>query len=312
MKILFYGAGVIGQIYAAKLFEIGIETTLLARGENYQNLKNNGVTIHNAQTQDEINVNIPLTDVLKDTDTYDLIIVTVRLDQLESIKYSLAANTNCKTILFMLNNPIGMETLDKDFPDKKIILGFPGVGGTRQENQINYVQIKEQKTTIGDYNGNISEFTKKLKETFEKTGLEVIIEKEMKAWLIVHSVFIASASAAVALENGDSRQLGKNKKSVENMVQSIREGFKACKSLGLPIIPKNLKTIFLTMPKWFSVLYWSRAMKGEIGTQSIAPHANAARNEMQLLANQVIQITAKSNIRTPTLSKLLSDYMNLK
>lgn len=312
MKILFYGAGIIGQIYAAKLFKSGIDTTLLARRKNYEKLKNSGVTIYNVLTKEEINVEIPLICELKENDNFELIIVTVRLDQLESVKNSLAASENCKTILFMLNNPIGIQTLEKDFPDKKIILGFPGVGGTRQENRINYIQIKEQKTTLGDYNGNISEITKKLKKTFEQTGLQVVLEKDMKAWLIIHSVFIASASAAITLENGDSRQLGKNKKSVENMVQSIKEGLKACKELGLPIIPQNLKTIFLTMPKWFAVLYWSRAMKGKIGSLSIAPHANTARNEMQLLAEQVMKITAKSSFKTPTLNKLLSNYMKLK
>ena len=311
MRILFYGAGIIGQIYAAKLFESGLDTTLLARGKNYEKLKNNGVTICNVLTKEEINVEIPLICELNESDNFELIIVTVRLDQLESVKDRLTANKNCKTILFMLNNPIGIQTLDKDFPDKKIILGFPGIGGTRQENRINYVHIKEQKTTLGDYNGNISEITKNLKRIFERTGLQVVLEKEMKAWLIIHSVFIASASAAIALENGDSRQLGNNKKSVQNMVQSIREGFKACKTLGLPIIPKNLKTIFLTMPKWFSILYWSRAMKGKIGTLSIAPHAKAARNEMQMLAKQVLQITAKSSIKTPTLNKLLTKYINI-
>lgn len=312
MKILFYGAGIIGQIYATKLFKSNVDTTLLARGENYERLKNNGVTIYNVLTKEKIKVQIPLIRELKESDNFELIIVTVRLDQLESVKPSLAANKNCKTILFMLNNPIGMRTLEMEFPDKKIILGFPGIGGFRQENRINYVQIKEQKTTLGDYNGNISEITKKLKRTFEQTGLQVVLEKKMKAWLIIHSVFIASASAAIALENGDSRQLGNNKKSVENMVQSIREGFKACKALGLPIIPQNLKTIFLIMPKWFSVLYWSKAMKGKIGTLSMAPHANTARNEMQLLAKEVLTITAESTFKTPTLNKLLSDYINLK
>lgn len=246
------------------------------------------------------------------TDKYDLIFVCVRLDQLDSIKNSLAANTNCKTIFFMLNNPLGTQTLEMDFPDKKIILGFPGVGGIRKENQINYVQIGAQKTTIGDYNGNISEITRKVKEIFEKTGLPVALEEEMRAWLVIHSVFIASASAAIALGNGDSKQLGQNKKSVRNMVESIREGFKACRSLGFPIIPKNLKMIFLIMPKWFSVFYWSRAMKGKIGTLTIAPHANTARDEMQLLAQDVLRITGKSTFKTPALNKLLPDYINLK
>lgn len=312
VKILFYGAGIIGQIYATKLFKNGIDATLLARGENYLNLKQNGMIIHNVLTNEETKTSVPLTRKLNKEDHYDLIIVTVRLDQLESIKEILKTNQNCRTILFMLNNPKGIQTLNDDFPDKKIILGFPGVGGTRQNGRINYVQIKKQKTTLGDFCGNISGTTKQLKEILEKVNFKVSVEKQMKAWLVIHSVFISSASAAIALENGDSVQLGKNRERISEMVQSIGEGFKACRDLGLPIIPKNLKTIFVTMPKWFSVLYWSKAMRGKTGTLAIAPHANSAKSEMQLLAKQILEIVANSSVKTPTLNKLLTDYINLR
>lgn len=311
MKILFYGAGVIGQIYATKLFESGVNITLLARGETYERLKINGITLNNIQTKERINVRIPLTQELTNSDNYDLIIVTVRLDQLYDIMETLRANRNCSTILFMLNNPKSVQNLDKDLLNKKILLGFPGVGGTRHGEKINYIQIKEQKTTLGDFDGFTSDATKKLKDILVKAGFRVAIENQMKAWMIIHSVFISSASAAIALENGDSRQLGKNRASVSKMVQSIKEGFKACQELGLPIIPKNLKTIFITMPKWFSVLYWSSAMKGKTGTLAIAPHANSARSEMQLLSKQVLEIVGKATTKTPTLKKLLSDYINL-
>lgn len=46
MKILIYGAGVIGSIYSAKLYEAGIDITLLARGKRYESLKQNGVIIN--------------------------------------------------------------------------------------------------------------------------------------------------------------------------------------------------------------------------------------------------------------------------
>jgi len=45
LKILIYGAGVIGSIYASRLYESGCDVTLLARGEHYENLKQNGVII---------------------------------------------------------------------------------------------------------------------------------------------------------------------------------------------------------------------------------------------------------------------------
>lgn len=40
MKVLFFGAGVLGSLYAAKLHEAGTNVTLVARGSRYEELKN--------------------------------------------------------------------------------------------------------------------------------------------------------------------------------------------------------------------------------------------------------------------------------
>ena len=50
MKILIYGAGVIGGIYAARFYEAGCNVTLLARDNNYETLKHNGVIIKDILT----------------------------------------------------------------------------------------------------------------------------------------------------------------------------------------------------------------------------------------------------------------------
>ena len=309
MKILVFGAGVIGCLYAAKLYEAGIDITLLARGETFENLQQNGVIINNILTGKQIAVKIPLTQQINPADYYDLIIVTVRLDQIESAKNQLQQNISCPAILFMLNNPDNLQHLTDEFPGKKIILGFPGAGGTFHDSKIDYVQIKEQKTTIGDIEGHITALTKEVKSLFERAGFKVALCDNMRAWLITHAVFIACVSAAIIKENGDSIRLGKNRKNVQIMVWSIKEGFKACKQLGIPILPANLKTIFLTMPQWFSVSYWQKALQGKTGTLAIAPHANAAKGEMQLLAEKVLDIVHSSTFATPTLDDLLTTFI---
>lgn len=42
-KILIYGAGVIGSIYAARLSEYGYNVTVLARGKRLSELRKNGL-----------------------------------------------------------------------------------------------------------------------------------------------------------------------------------------------------------------------------------------------------------------------------
>lgn len=310
MKILVYGAGVIGCIYAAKLYEAGVDTTLLARGIRYDIFKQNGVTIQDVLSGTQNIRHIPLTQHLNPADFYDLIIVTVRLDQLESVIPVLKSNLHSPAIMFMLNNPDTLNHLNKALPGKKIILGFPGAGGTYNNKQIDYVQIKEQKTTIGNIDSDNSALIHKIRAILKQAGFKVELSANMEAWLKIHAVFMTCVSAAITEENGDSIQLGKNKHSVKIMVKSIHEGFKACENLGLPIHPANLKMIFMTMPEWFSVWYWQKAMQGKTGTLAMAPHINSAKGEMQLLARKVLDIVHASSVSTPTLDRLLNTFID--
>ncbi len=153
MKILFYGAGVIGSVYGARLHQSHADVTLLARGKRYETLKQNGIIIKDVLSGKQTTNNVPLIQRLTPSDFYDLIIVTVRLDQLEPIIKTLKQNTACPLIMFMLNNPDNMEYLKNELAPKHVISGFPGAGGTYHDNQIHYIQIRQQKTTIGEMNG---------------------------------------------------------------------------------------------------------------------------------------------------------------
>ena len=79
---------------------------------------------------------VPLTQQLNTNDFYDLIIVTVRLDQLDTVIPVLKNNKVCPLIMLMLNNPESIEQLTNELNPKHIILGFPEAGGTYQNNII--------------------------------------------------------------------------------------------------------------------------------------------------------------------------------
>jgi len=90
-----------------------------------------------------------------------------------------------------------------------IILGFPGTGGAYHDQFINYIQIKEQKTTIGEIDGTISICTREIKVMLEKAKFEVEISPDIQGWLKIHAVFLSCIGAAMIKENGDSMQLSK-------------------------------------------------------------------------------------------------------
>lgn len=51
MKILIYGAGVIGSIFAGKLAIAGNDVTVLARGKRFDEIKKSGIILVNPKTE---------------------------------------------------------------------------------------------------------------------------------------------------------------------------------------------------------------------------------------------------------------------
>jgi len=305
MNILVYGAGVIGSIYAAWLQKAGYRVTLLARGERAASLRTQGILLEDGLTGQLTTTRVSVIEHLDPNDAYDVVLVTVRMDQLASVLPALAANSRIPAVLFMLNNPMGIKQYEPIEP-KRILLGFPSAGGTRHGEIIRYITIRQQQTTLGEADGRITPRLHQLAMIFRKAGFSVALSHDMQAWLKTHAVFISCVSAALAMTNGDSVRLGHTRKNVVLMVKAIREGFTALQAQGIPISPFNLKTIFLWMPLWFAVLYWQYALGTTVGTLAIAPHTTAARDEIRQMANEIMAQIKTSPVATPTLRYLLA------
>ena len=309
LRILVIGAGVIGSVYGARLQSAGYHVTLLARGQHAADLRTSGLVLEDASTGQATTSHLRMIERLVPEESYDLALVCVRLDQVAATIPGLAANQHIPTLVFFLNNPTGTQLLVEQLGSQRVVLGFPGVGGTREGTRVRYVRPRQQPTTLGEVDGQITARLRRLAAMFEQAGFSTAISPSMDGWLKTHAVFISCVCAALALEGGDSVRLGQNRAAVVLMVSAIREGFAALQPLGVRVMPINLKLIFSWMPRWFAVRYWQRALQADLGTLAIAPHANAAPEEMSRVARQILAFLEPSPRPTPTLKRLLGALM---
>ena len=63
MRILIYGAGVVGSLYAALLADAGYDTSIYARGKRLEILKNDGLLYKKNQDWKRYMFMLTLTDV---------------------------------------------------------------------------------------------------------------------------------------------------------------------------------------------------------------------------------------------------------
>ena len=174
MKILVYGAGVIGSIFAGKLAKNGYNITVLARSNRYREIMENGIILNNSLNNKLDKINVKVIDTLNETDIYDYIIVPVQNNQINGILQVLDKNKS-PNIVFVVNNPLGYENWINSVGYNRILIGFPSAGGDRENGIVNYFIGKGitkifQSTAFGELNGKKTVRLKTLYKIFKKSG----------------------------------------------------------------------------------------------------------------------------------------------
>ena len=103
MKILIYGAGVLGSNLAFNLQKAGLDITLLARGNWAKQIETKGLKIKSKFFPFSKKCTIPVVTSLSPDDYYDAIFVVMRYTTLDSIIDILKTNKS-KNIIFVGNN----------------------------------------------------------------------------------------------------------------------------------------------------------------------------------------------------------------
>jgi 2-dehydropantoate 2-reductase len=303
MRILVYGAGVIGTLYAAKLVDHGEMVTVLARGRRLEDVRRNGLLIEDIASGTTIQAPVAVTDHLAPDDCYDLALVTVRRDQLAAILPVLGAN-RVATMLFMLNNPTAAGDLAWAVGKDRVLLGFPGAGGTLEDQTVRYAMIAQQPTTVGEPSGMRTHRLAEIADLFGNAGFPTRTCSNMDAWLKTHAFFVTAVSGAIYMVGGDCRKLSGDYEALALMTQGVREGLAAIRALGLTVTPLPLRALFNWLPPSFAIGYWRRFLVAPTADWVFGRHARSASGEMAEIANDCRALLERCGIEAPALRRL--------
>lgn len=130
MRVLIYGVGVIGSIYAVYLSRSGYEVAVFARGRRLEELRKNGLHYRADKRIQKATVNI--LDKLEPDDRYDYIFLTVRAGQLEQALEQLKDNIS-PAIVTMVNSLDSYADWESICGKGRILPAFPGAGGSTRD-----------------------------------------------------------------------------------------------------------------------------------------------------------------------------------
>ncbi|PKL16356.1 MAG: ketopantoate reductase family protein [Spirochaetae bacterium HGW-Spirochaetae-5] len=308
MRILMYGAGAIGSIFAGQIAKAGYDVTMLARNTRYRELKENGLILTDSITKKVEVLSIPVIDSLAENDIYDYVFAVVQNTQIDSILPVLAKNRSAN-IVFVVNNPSGYQKYIDSVGYERVMIGFPSAGGERKDGAVNYfigtgITKVFQSTTFGELSGEKTERLLNLIKIFKKAGFSPEISKNMDAWQKTHVAVILPIGKALYRFDSDNYRLARSYKTVKKMILATRECFKVLNKLNIRITPVKLK--FYYLPVFILAPVFMIIMNTRIAEYSMAKHTIAAKDEMDELEKLFREFIRKSDVSTPALDWLSS------
>lgn len=312
MRILIYGAGVIGSIFAGKLAASGEDVTVLARGIRLEELRQNGIVLTSPGVNKNEIIPVKVIEHLTSDDLYDYIIVVMQRTQVDSVLPILSKNSS-KNIVFVVNTAAGYDTWAQAVGSERLMLGFPSAGGERIGGKVVYFIGKGlmrafQTTTFGQYNGKKTECVNRLIKAFRRAGIPSVFCDDMDAWQKTHVAMVTSIGNALYQFDCDNYRLAKSYDSVRHMVQGIKEGFFVLSKLGIRTTPKKLW--YMKLPVWMISWIFKLLIGTKLSETVLAKHCIVAKPEMLYLQAEFNSLIAQSHLKTPAIDRLRKNLLS--
>ena len=128
-RILVYGAGPLGSLFAARLQDGGNNVSILARGQRLVDLRAHGIVVRDVRTEQQTVTRVNVVEALAPDDAYDLVLVIMRKNHALEILPLLAASKCTPNVLFLVNSAAGPEALVEALGQSRVLIGFPGTAG---------------------------------------------------------------------------------------------------------------------------------------------------------------------------------------
>ena len=302
MKILVFGAGVLGCNLARDLFKAKKDVTILARGKWAEEIKSNGLRIKDKFKPRMSVSHIPVINELVPDEQYDVIFITLRYTQIESILDILRSNRT-KNIVFVGNN-VRAKDLSETLPEKNVLFAFASSAGHREPNYVDSIDLK--KITIGQLKDSQSN-EQFIKQIFEGTKCKITYEPNMEDYLLCHAAFVLPIVFACYKTDGNLKKIKGNKAYFNKIIDANIEGYKAIRNAGHAILPKE-DEIFespkyrKTCLRFFKLMYAT-----SLGKICASDHAMNAVEEMSSLNRDLKLLFDKTDAKYPVWEELEND-----
>jgi len=238
MKILIYGAGVIGGQLCHALCACGNDVSVVARGAWAQTLRTEGLRIHH-YIQRKDTVDRPRVLDAPGSEHYDVVFAVMQYRQMERIVPDLAAIDS--PIVVLTGNNLSASEMEARIhaespAPKTVLFGFGSTAGTRENGRLTTVHAGDGRLTLGKADSEVPAAAKAvLEQAFSGSRLSVAYCDNMDAWLKYHAAYILPVVYLCYKTGCDLRKSTRADRKL--MLDAVKDAYHLLMALGYPVRP---------------------------------------------------------------------------
>ena len=233
MKIAILGAGAIGSLFGALLWESGEDVVLIGRKRHVDAIRSRGLKVSGISGERIVKPKAVTTT--QEIGKVDLIIISVKSYDTEQAAKDALNMIHHNTVVLTIQNGLGnIEKLCEIIGEKHVIGGVTMQGSTLVKPGEIYHAGKGP-TIIGELNREITSRIKRIAETFNKAKIETQITQNIWGVLwdkLIINVGINALTAITRMKNGELLKIPETRNI---MIEAVKEAVNVAKALNIKL-----------------------------------------------------------------------------
>ncbi len=289
MKTYIVGSGGIGGYFGGVLAKSGADVIFLARGENYQALKNNGLKIKSVVGDFEVKP-VQVVESIAEIENPDLIIFSVKTYDTESVARGLTPVINPNTVILTFQNGV-----DNDIQIKKAIKDaqvYPGVA---------YIITAKTKPGIIEQTGGLRKLVfgdrekpdnpklKEIEKIMVDAGIDAKDSDDITRDIWEKFMFICPFAGMTALHRKTIGEILANPETEKQYEDCLKEAISVAKVEGVNISENAFEEVMTT----------SRNTAPASKSSLLLDIENGRKNEIETLNGTLVRLAKEFNINVP-------------
>ena len=301
-RFLVFGTGAVGGYYGGVLVKAGFDVTFLARGKNYEVLKEKGLTlIRNGEKE-----NFPIKVVeaiheLPKEKPFDYILICVKSMDTKNVAEAIkpivrrSVAGNAPTVV-SLQNGVENEDIIAEIIGKEHVIGALVFVATEMTEPGVILYVGDNRAVFGELNGKITSRVNELKKIFELTGTQCAISNNIFLDMWTKLIWNTAFNPISVLTGKASDEIVKDKELWKLVKDIMTEVKNVAISLGFKIRED------------FIDYYYERSINlAGFKTSMLQDYEKGRPLEIDALLGAVIRKAKEKNIAVPNVEKVYGE-----